>query len=232
MAPDVWVFDLEALTAENITQSDANDEFPMWHGDTIYFLSDRAPSQRSNIWAYDLATKATRQVTQIEDYDVRFPEAGPSDIVFEAGGKLFLFDFAGGQTHEVKVEVVTDESTLMPRMENVEKMIQNAWPSPDGKRAVFEARGELFSVPAENGNVVNLTRSSGVAERYPAWSPDGRSVAYWSDRSGEYELFARDLAAASEGRPLTSYGPGYRYQPYWSPDGKRLRPPRPPYEKR
>ena len=222
MAPDIWVFDLEALTAENITQSDANEEFPMWHGGTIYFLSDRGPSQRYNIWAYDIATKAARQVTQIEDYDVHFPEAGPSDIVFEAGGKLYLFDFAGGQTREVKVEVTTDEATLMPRMENVEKMIQNAWPSPDGKRAVFEARGDLFSVPAENGNVVNLTRSSGVAERYPAWSPDGRSVAYWSDRPGEYELFVRDLAAGSEGKPLTSCGPGYRYQPRWSPDGKKL----------
>jgi tricorn protease len=222
MAADIWIFNLETMSAENITNSEANDEFPMWHGDTIFFLSDRGPSERFNIWAYDVATKATRQVTQIEDFDVHFPAAGPSDIVFEAGGKLYLFDIAGGKTREVKVEVVTDESTLMPRLDNVEKMIQNAWPSPDGKRVVFEARGDLFSVPAENGNVVDLTRSPGVAERYPAWSPDGRSVAYWSDRSGEYELFVRDLATGSEGKPLTAYGPGYRYQPYWSPDGKMV----------
>ena len=222
MAPDIWVFNLETMTAENITDNEANDEFPMWHGDTIYFLSDRGPSSRFNIWAYDVATKATRQVTKIEDFDIHFPAAGPSEIVFEAGGKLYLYDFAGGQTHEVKVEVVTDEATLMPRLENVEKSVQNASPAPDGKRAVFEARGEMFSVPAENGNVVNLSQSSGSAERYPAWSPDGKSVAYWSDRSGEYELVVRDLAAGSEGKTVTSYGPGYRYQPYWSPDGKRL----------
>jgi tricorn protease len=222
MAPDIWVFDLEKMTAENITDNDANDEFPMWHGDTVYFLSDRGPSSRFNIWACDVATKATRQVTKFEDFDIHFPAAGPSEIVFEAGGKLYLYDFAAGQTREVKVEVVTDEATLMPKLESVEKLIQNASPAPDGKRAIFEARGELFSVPAENGNVFNLTQSSGSAERYPAWSPDGKSVAYWSDRSGEYELVVRDPAAGSEGKTLTSYGPGYRYQPYWSPDGKRL----------
>jgi tricorn protease len=229
MAADIWIFDLEKLTAENITNNEANDEFPMWHGNTIYFLSDRGPAQRFNLWAYDVATKATRQVTQLTDFDIHFPAAGPSDIVFEAGGKLYLFDIATEKTREVKVEVVTDEATLMPRLESAEKLIQNAWPSPDGKRAVFEARGDLFSVPAENGNVIDLTRTSGVAERYPAWSPDGKSVAYWSDRSGEYELVVRDLAAggaaaagAAEPKTLTSYGAGYRYQPYWSPDGKMM----------
>jgi len=227
MAADIWVFDLEKMTAENITANEANDEFPMWHGNTIYFLSDRGPSQRFNLWAYDVATKATRQVTKLEDYDIRFPAAGPSDIVFEAGGKLHLFDIATESTREVQVEVVTDEATLMPRMDGVEKLIQNAWPSPDGKRAVVEARGDLFSVPAENGNVVDLTNTPGVAERYPAWSPDGKAVAYWSDRTGEYELVVRELApsasaSASEPKALTSLGPGYRYQPYWSPDGRML----------
>jgi tricorn protease len=222
MAADIWVFDLQKLTAENITANEANDEFPMWHGETIYFLSDRGPSQRFNLWAYDVKTKATRQVTELSDYDIHFPAAGPSDIVFEAGGKLYLFDLATEKTREVKVEVVTDESTLMPRLENAEKLIRNAWPSPDGKRAVFEARGDLFSVPAENGNVVDLTNTPGIAERYPAWSPDGGAVAYWSDRTGEYELVVRELGAAAEPKPLTAYGPGYRYQPYWSPDGKKL----------
>jgi tricorn protease len=222
MAADIWIFTLKTLAAENITKSDANDEFPMWHGDTIYFLSDRGEAERNNLWAYDIKTKAVRQVTDFKDFDVHFPSLGPTDIVFEAGGRLYLYDLAAGATHEVKVEVVTDESTLMPRMENVERQLQNAWLSPDGKRAVFEARGELFSVPAENGNVVDLTNTPGIAERYPAWSPDGTSVAYWSDRSGEYELVVRDMENPSAEKTLTSYGPGYRYQPYWSPDAKKL----------
>jgi len=222
MAAEIWVFDLERLTAERIANGDANDEFPMWHGDTIYFLSDRGPAERCNIWAYDVKTKAVRQITDFKDFDVHFPSLGPTDIVFEAGGRLYLYDLAAGTTREVKIEVVTDESTLMPRMENVEKWIENAWPSPDGQRAVFEARGELFSVPAENGSVVDLTNTPGVAERAPAWSPDGRSVAYWSDRSGEYELTVRDLENPSVEKKLTSYGPGYRYQPYFSPNGKML----------
>ncbi len=221
MAADIWVFDLKTLAAENITNSAEDEEFPMWHGDTIYFLSDRGPSQRFNLWAYDVKTKAFRQVTALADYDIHFPAIGPADIVFEAGGKLYLFDLASEKTREVKVEVVTDGSTLMPRLENVEKLVRNAWPSPDGKRAVFEAHGELFSVPAENGNVVDLTNTPGAAERYPAWSPDGQALAYWSDRTGEYELVVREPGAA-EPKPLTAYGPGYRYQPYWSPDGKKL----------
>jgi tricorn protease len=222
MAADIWIFNLKTLAAENITKSDANDEFPMWHGDTIYFLSDRGEAERYNLWAYDIKTKAVRQVTDFKDFDVHFPSLGPSDIVFEAGGRLYLYDLAAGTTREVKVEVVTDESTLMPRMESAEREIQNAWPSPDGKRAVFEARGELFSVPAENGNVVDLTNTPGVAERYPAWSPDGKSLAYWSDRSGEYELVLRDMENPAAEKVLAAYGPGFRYQPFWSPDAKKL----------
>ncbi len=107
---------------------------------------------------------------------------------FEAGGKLYLLGLATEKYHEVQIEVVTDEITIMPKCENVESMIRSYSLSPDDKRAIIEARGELISVPAENGNVVNLTNSSGVAERYPSWSPNGKYVAYWSDRLGEYGI--------------------------------------------
>ena len=221
-APDIWLFDLDELTATNMTDDPANDAHAMWHGRTVYFLSDRGPNQRYNIWAHNLDSKETRQVTRLEDFDIHFPAIGPSDMVFEAGGRLYLLDLENEEMRPVDIEVVTDQSTLKPRMVNAADLIQNAGISPRGKRALFEARGEIFSVPAEHGPIRNLTRSAGVAERNPAWSPDGKYVAYWSDRSGEYELAVFNAKDGSEARKLTSYGPGYRYQIYWSPDSKKL----------
>lgn len=222
MATDIWVFDLATNASENISNSDFNDEFPMWSGDHIYFLSDRGDNQRANIWRYNLTTKALHQVTDFSDFDIRFPSIGPEEMVFEAGGGIYLMDLKTEEYHSVDIQVTTDESTLMPRVERVDKLIQNTWLSHDGKRALFEARGEIFSVPAENGPVFNLTQSSGVAERYPSWSPDGKYMAYWSDRSGEYELTIRESEKPGEERVLTAYGPGYRYQTYWSPDSKKM----------
>ena len=222
MAPDIWIFNLETKASENITNDPANDEFPMWHGNTIYFLSDRNAEKRSNIYAYDVNTKQIRQVTDFKDYDTHFPSIGPDDIVFENGGNLYLLDLATEKYHEVKIDVVTDQSTLIPQSESVSKLIQNFELSPDGKRGIFEARGEVFSVPAENGPVIDLTNTSGYAERYPAWSPNGKYIAYWSDRSGEYELTVKDRENYGTEKKLTSFGPGYRYRIFWSPDSKQM----------
>jgi tricorn protease len=221
MAADVWLFNLENGNAELIIKNDANDELPMWRGNTLYFLSDRDANKRLNLWSYDMASKQARQLTFFTDFDVHFPAIGPDEIVYEAGGRLYLFNLTTEKQTEVSVNVVTDEATLLPRQEKVESYLQSYTVSPDGKRGVIEARGEVFSVPAVDGPVLNLTQSSGVAERYPAWSPDGKSIAYWSDRSGEYELTLRDLKSNTE-RKLTSYGAGFRYQLYWSPNSKLL----------
>ncbi|MGD2154434.1 MAG: hypothetical protein PVG79_14285, partial [Gemmatimonadales bacterium] len=221
-APEIWLFNLRDYSSRNITVSDANDAHPMWHGRTLYFLSDRGANLRHNIWAYDLDSEAFRQVTEFSEFDIHFPAIGPSDIVFEAGGRLYLLDLATEEYREVGVEVVTDLATLKPRIENVSELIFSGWVSPTGKRAVFEARGDVFTVPAEHGPIRNLTASSGVAERYPTWSPDGKYVAYWSDRSGEYELTIRPADGSGAEQRLTSMGAGYRYRPYWSPDSKKL----------
>ena len=222
MAADIYIFDLEKNTSENITNNIANDEIPMWAGNKIYFLSDRGENKRYNIWCYDVTTKQTRQITNFNEFDIHFPSMGNNDIVFEAGGLLYLLDLSTEKYREVNINVVTDESTLMARNENVEKLIQNFSISYNGNRALFEARGEIFSVPAENGPVINLTQSSGVAERYPSWSPNGKYIAYFSDRSGEYQLTIKDLENPLKEKQLTSFDSGYRYKIYWSPDSKQV----------
>lgn len=221
-AADIWIFNLENKTAEHIIKDIANDEFPMWQNGKVYFLSDRGANMRFNIWSYELATKQLKQLTDFSDFDVHFPSIGPKEIIFEASGKLYLLNLSTEKYEEVKVAVVTDEATLLPRTEKVDKYLENFGISSDGKRGVFEARGEVFSVPAENGPVFNLTQTSGVAERSPAWSPNGRYIAYWSDRSGEYELTVRDLQNNNTERKLTNYGAGFRYQLYWSPNSNLL----------
>ena len=222
MAPDVWLFDLEKKTAENITQNSANDSQPMWHGKTLYYLSDRNGRSRANLWAYDTATKQTREVTKFTDSDVRFPSVGPEEIVFESHGHLHLLDLATEKVREVEIAVVTDRATLRPRTINVTNFTRDSSLSPTGKRALFEARGEIFSVPAEHGIVRNLTESSGVAERYPAWSPDGKWIAYFSDRTGEYELTLRPADGKGTEQVQTQFGAGFRYSPQWSPDAKKI----------
>jgi tricorn protease len=219
----IHLFNLASYADQNIsTGTDADDELPMWHGNSIYFLSDRGPEKRMNLWQYDISSKTFTQLTSFKDYDAHYPSLGPEDIVFENGGKLYLYNLAGKNYKEVPVEVVSDENALRPALQPVEKLLTSAYISPDGKRVLVEARGDVFTLPAENGAVKDLTQSSDVAERYPAWSPDGKYIAYWSDRSGEYELTLREAGQENTEKKLTSYGPGYRYNLYWSPDSKKL----------
>ncbi|MFN3409813.1 MAG: PDZ domain-containing protein [Limisphaerales bacterium] len=222
MAPDIWLFDLGNYTARNLTQHPANDSLPMWHGRTLFFVSDRDAHQRNNLWSLDTRSGAVKQVTFFKDFDVQFPSIGPKEIVFTQADRLWLLDLATLQTRTVEVRVPTDRATLRPRQANVSGFVQNAHIAPNGKRIVVEARGDLFTAPREHGIVRSLTRSSGVAERYPTWSPDGKWIAYFSDRTGEYELTVRPEDGSGEEETLTQLGPGYRYFPQWSPDSKKI----------
>lgn len=220
---DIHIFNFADQTSEKIvSDNEAGDELPMWHGDYIYFLSDRGPEMRMNLWRYHIGTKKPEQVTRFKDYDVHFPSVGPEDIVFEAGAKLYLLQLPSQQLKEVKVNIVTDKASLRPQIKRVDNVMRHSAISPDGSRALMEARGEIFSLPAENGYVKNLTRSPGSAERAPHWSPDGKSIAYWSDQSGEYELWLMQADKEQSARKLTSYGAGFRYNLFWSPDSKKL----------
>jgi len=221
-ASRIWLFNLRTGEAKPVSTTDANDAHPMWHGHTLYFLSDRGAALRANIWAYQIDSATVRQVTSFIDYDIHFPAIGPSDLVFEQAGKLWLLDLATERAHEVAIQVVTDQATLKPQADSVGDMIHAAWISPSGKRAAFEARGDVFTVPAEHGPVLDVTRTSGVAERWATWSPDGRTLAYWSDRSGEYELVLRPADGSGVEEQVTTLGRGFRYTPFWSPDSRKL----------
>ena len=176
---DIYIFDLKTLSSTNISSGEtAGNEFPMWRGNLIYFISDRGSEKRINLWCYHTTDKSFEQLTHFTDYDVHFPSMGPDDIVFENGGKLYLFGIDAKQLKEVKVNVVEDDIYLKPKLVNAEKYIDHANISPDGNRVLMEARGDLFSLPAENGFVKDLTQTSGIAERYPSWSPDGLSLIH------------------------------------------------------
>ena len=222
MASDLWLYDLVKNTSEKITVFDGTDALPMWHENTVYFLSDRDERRKLNIWAYDLSTKKTRQVTKFIEYDVKWPSIGPKNIIFENGGKLYLLDLESETSRPISIQVPADLPEIRAQLKDCSKNIAGFSLSPSGKRALFEARGEVFTVPEKHGSVRNLTNTSGVAERYPAWSPDGKHVAYFSDRTGEYELSLRSGDGRGKERQITTGGSVYRFGPVWSSDSKLI----------
>ena len=221
-APDITVFDLNTFECENITNTIANDELPMWVGDHIYYMSDNGPDKRNNLWKHDNETKKNIQLTHFVDFDITYPESCSSDIIFEAGGKLYLFNLDTEKTNEVTVQVISDQKNLISKQKNAEDFMHSATLSPDGNRVIIEARGDLFDLPATEGFVSDLTASSGTAEREPAWSPDGKYIAYWSDASGEYQLNLYDVKGIQKPKTVTDFKSGFYYSIFWSPDSKKI----------
>ncbi|MCZ6682427.1 MAG: PDZ domain-containing protein, partial [Planctomycetota bacterium] len=227
MATDIWLFNLESRQSRKITDWEGTDTQPMWHGKTVYYLSDAGPSHRLNIWSFDTEAGTRRQITDFKDFDVKWPSVGPGpdgrgEIVFQNGSALYLLDLATRRSTPVEIQIPGDRPKIRRRAADASKLIANWNVSSTGKRAVFEARGDIWTVPAKEGSPRNLTRTSGVAERDPAWSPDGRWIAYLSDASGEYELYIRQSDGKGEARQLTQDGAVFRYNPTWSPDSKHI----------
>ncbi len=221
-APNIWVYDFAANKSQCITADwEGADEWPMFHGRTVYYCSDRN-GKKQNLWAYDLDRKTQRQVTQFTDYDVKWPSVGSDAIVFENGGWLYVMDLPSEKITRISVQVPDDKPAARAELRNVSEWLGGMDLSPSAKRAVIEARGDLFTVPAEKGDVRNLTNSPASRERNPAWSPDGKWVAFLSDKSGEYQIHVMSADGKGADRQITKEAPGFRYQPAWSPDSKML----------
>ncbi len=222
MTDEIWIYDFKTKSTENMTANEAGDIFPMWSGEKIYFLSDRDERKRMNLHVYDLKTKQTRALTQFADFDVKFPSLGPTAVVFENGGFIYRFDLQTEKAVKVPIVIADDQVSARGKVVNVGSRITNWEISPDGKRALFGARGEIFTVPAKNGNTRNLTGSSGVHERNSKWSPDGKWIGYISDASGEDEIYIRNQDGTGDPVQLTFKADTYKYGFLWSPDGKKI----------
>ncbi len=279
MQTDIWLYNLKDNSAKKITDWEGTDTLPMYvpggDGSVVYYLSDNGPEHRLNIWSYTIATSKREQVSTFKDDDVRWPSVGPGsggkgEVVFQLGSKLMLLNLGTKQSAEVKVTIPGDRPKVRTRTVDAAHNIAGSTISPSGKRVVIEARGELWSAPAKEGVIRNLTHTAGVAEHDPSWSPDGKWIAYFSDKTGENELWVRasdakppeekkddkkaedkkaedkkddkkddkkvepeaqpeakpvevkPVEAKKEPRKLTTLGPGYRFNPNWSPDSTMI----------
>jgi tricorn protease len=191
MQQQIAFYNFENKHFDKVSDPAGNDSFPMWHGNTVYFDSDRGSDHRMNLQAYDIKTKQIRQLTHFTDFDVNWPSLGDNSIVFENGGYLYVLDLATEKVNKITIYLPGDRDLVRKHWENTSKWVTDYGISPEGNRAVFAARGDVYTVPAKEGSIRNLTQTSGIREKNPVWSPDGRWIAYLSDRSGEDELYLR-----------------------------------------
>jgi tricorn protease len=234
LSQDIDVYDFQTRKLTHITSWPGNETFPMWYGKTIYFLADHDSHKRANIWAFDTSSHEFRQITHYTDYDIDFPSLGvgpgPAGIVFQQGGKLHVLDIPSEQVHDLDVVVPDDGTRTGPRYVDAKSSIReldaaqrpNYDIAPNGNRVVFSARGDLFTLPAEHGNTRDLTQTSNADEDHPSWSPDGKTIAYTTDVSGEQQMALRPAEGGGPERVLTHFPNGYFYMPRWSPGGDRL----------
>lgn len=218
MADDIWIYDVKSGASENITNNPAQDIFPMYYQQKVYFLSDR--DRTMNLFEYDTQTRQTRKVTSFTEYDCKFPSLGNDAIAFENGGYIYLYNLASGNTEKLTIQFSEDLLSGRTKQVDASKFINDFAIAPDGKRAVFSARGDVFTVPEKSGVTRNLTSSSNAHDRSVAWSPDGKWISYISDRSGEDELYIQQQDGATPARQLTKGGGSYKFSPGWSPDSK------------
>jgi len=218
----IWIGNMSDSSVEEIPRTNSNDFIPMWVGSKIYFLSDRN-NRNVTLYSYDTNSKRVRREVRNSGLDLKSATAGPGGIVYEQFGSIHIFDTKTRKTKRINITARGDFPEVRQRYERVARRVSNAAISPNGARAVFEARGEILTVPAKKGNARNLTNTSNVAERYPAWSPDGKWIAYFSDESGEYALHLHDQTIRGKVKKISLGNPSsYFYTPVFSPDSKKI----------
>ncbi|MGA3205429.1 MAG: hypothetical protein ABSF12_23275 [Bryobacteraceae bacterium] len=217
----IWVAQLADSSVVKIPRNNSNDFNPMWVGETIYFLSDR--NGPVTLFAYDTRSKQVSEVVKNDGLDFKSASAGPDGIIYEQFGALHIYDLKTHKEHAVAVKLAGDLAEIRPHFRKLAaNEIHAAAVSPTGARAVFVAHGEILTVPAEKGDIRNLTNTVAAEERDPAWSPDGKSIAYFSDASGEYALEVRGQNGLGDARRIGLGEPTFPYSPRWSPDSKKI----------
>ncbi|MCF8381653.1 MAG: PDZ domain-containing protein [Bacteroidales bacterium] len=220
MADDIRIFDFKSGKVEKITETDNQEIIPMWIGNKIYFLSDR--DRRMNLFVYDLGTKTTSKLTNFEEYDIKFPSSNNNMIVFENGGYIYKFDPATNKSEKVKISIAEDTPYARTEIKDVSKNIASGDVSPNGERVILAARGDIFSLPVKSGITYNFTQTSGTHERNVEWSPDGKNIAYISDKSGEFEIYVQKQDGTEPAKQLTKDADTYIFSFKWSPDSKKI----------
>jgi len=223
LAQDITIYDIKNNVVDQVVpHTDYTDTFPMWHGNKIYFSSDRGPGHRLNLYSYDQGSKQVEQLTKFDEFDVMWPSLGPDTIIFENGGYLYTFDLKTRQTRKLTIYVSGERGQAMKHWVSASRQITDFDIAPDGKRAVLAARGEVFTVPAKDGSIRNLTHSPGVREQHVAGSPNGQWIAYISDRTGEDEIYIAPQDGLAAEEQITSGHKGFMFKPAWSPDNLKI----------
>ena len=222
MTDDIWIYDFNSKETRNITNNPASDIFPMWYGDSIYFLSDRDENKRMNLFVCSAGGEAPRQLTFFSDYDIKFPSLGDKAIVFEKGGVIHRYDLASETVSAISITIAEDFAASRSGVTRVSQSITNYEIASDGQRALLGARGDIFTIPAKSGPTRNLTQTPGIHERNSIWSPDGQWIAAVSDRSGEDEIWLFHQDGTGDTRQITYNSDVYKYRLTWSPDSRKL----------
>lgn len=220
MADDIRIFDFKTKESKKITDNINQDIIPMWVGDKIYYLSDR--DARMNLFSYDVKSGQTKKVTDFKEFDCKFPSSNGMWIVFENGGYIYKLNTQNDKYEKIPIRILDDMVSGRNKMESVRDYIESYEPGPDGNRALYVARGELFTVPQKNGSVRNLSNASSSHERNASWSPDGKYIAYISDATGEDEVYILNSDGSAAAMQLTKNGDNYKYGLKWSPDSKKI----------